>query len=306
MNTLRQFRHSIEYAAVRGALAMAGTLPLGVARAIGSSVGWVAFALGIRRDVTIDNIVRALGVSRREAVRIGRRSYQNMGRSTMEFAAFRRWSHADIRRLVRMEGVEHLQAARDAGRGVVCITGHFGSWELSGASLAAAGFPCNFVVGEQTNARVDDVMNALRQSQGNSIITRAFALKKVLTALRKNEFVALLADQDARKGGIFVDFLGRPASTVRGPALFAIRAGCPILPLSIHREGTGHCVVFEPPLWPDPSQDEETSVRVLTQHFTDSLARQIRAHPDEYFWPHRRWKTKPAQPVDPHGVGTGS
>ena len=302
MKTVRQVRQSIEYAAVRGALALAGSLPIGMARAIGASVGGLAFALGIRRDVTVDNITRALGVTRADARRIGRRSYQNLGRCMMEFAAFRRWSPADIRDLVIFDGRENVEAALAAGRGGMCVGGHFGNWELGGAIVGASNLPMNFLVGEQTNARVDEVMNNLRRAQKIGIITRTSALKKVLTTLRKNEIVALLGDQDARKGGIFVDFLGRPASTVRGPALFAIRAGCPIIPFSIHREGNRHRATFGAPLWPDPSHDEETAVRELTTYFTDEIARRVREYPEEYFWPHRRWKTPPPQPGETQGV----
>jgi KDO2-lipid IV(A) lauroyltransferase len=295
MKSSREIRHAVEYAAVRAALALAGSLPLGLARAAGASLGSAAFALRVRRDVSVDNIVYALGVSPREAGRIARRSYENLGRCMMEFAAFRRMSADDMKRLAPIEGREHLEAALAAGGGAMCVAGHLGNWELAGAISAANGLPTNFLVGEQTNHRVDEVVNDLRRTQGVGIIARTSALKKVLTALRRNEFVALLADQDARKGGILVDFLGRPASTVRGPALFAIRARCPIIPFSIHREGKGHRVIYDPPLWPDPAQDEETAVRELTRRYSDALSRRIREHPEEYFWPHRRWKTAMAQ-----------
>jgi KDO2-lipid IV(A) lauroyltransferase len=295
MKSFREIRQSMEYVAVRGALAVAGSLPLGIARGLGAFVGRLACILRIRRDVCIDNITRALDVNEQEAARIMRRSYENLGRGTMEFAAFRRWSSEDVKRLVRLDGVEHLEAARRAGRGALLLTGHMGSWELTAAVVAAHGFPMSAVIGEQTNARVDDVMNDLRRAQGIGLITRTSALKKVLQALRKNEFVGLLADQDARKGGILVDFLGRPASTVRGPALFAIRAGCPVITMGIHREGRGHVVAYDAPLWPDPAWDEDRAVFELTRHYNDALSRRVRAHPEEYFWPHRRWKSADAQ-----------
>ncbi len=295
MKTARELRHSIEYAAVRGTLFVAGSFPIGLAHALGASAGWLAFALGIRRDVTVDNIEKALGVPKGEAARIARRSYQNLGRGMMDFAAFRRWSPGELRALVKVDGIEHLEAARAAGRGAVIVAGHFGSWEFGGVIIPALGFKTSVVIGEQSNARVDDVTNELRSRHGLGLIPKASALKKVLTTLRSNEFVALLADQDARKGGVIVDFLGRPASTVRGPALFAIRARCPIIPLTVHREGKYHRATFEAPLWADPVLDEEANVLALTRYYVDALSRQIRAHPDQYFWPHRRWKSTSSQ-----------
>lgn len=298
----KDIQHGIEYAAARGALTIAGRLPLGIARAIGASIGTLAFALRIRRKVCISNITAAMGVSQAEAARIMRQSYQNLGRALMEFSAFKRWSREDLLDQVVIEGAEHLEAVRAAGCGAVAVGGHLGCWELAGITIAALGYPTNFLVGEQSNRRIDDVMNELRLAQGVIIVPRAFSLRKALTALRANEFVVLLADQDARKGGVIVDFLGRPASAVRGPALFAIRARSAIIPFSSHREGRRHRVIFEAPLWPDPALDEESAVVDLTHRNADALAKRIRAHPEEYFWPHRRWKTGVAQTSKTHAV----
>ncbi|HKW13765.1 MAG TPA: lysophospholipid acyltransferase family protein [Candidatus Krumholzibacteria bacterium] len=302
MSRLRQWRQGAEYQAVRGALFLAGSLPLGITRAFGAAVGTLAFALRIRREVSVDNIVRGLGLTPREATRIARRSYQNLGRSFMEFAAQRRWSQNDVLELVHLDGMEHIRHALEAGRGAIMVSGHFGNWETAGAALRGSGLPLSFLVGEQTNGRVDDVINDLRRAQQIGIITRASALKKVLTALRNNEVIALLADQDARKAGVVVEFLGRPASTVRGPAMFAIRADCPIVPFSIRRDGKAFMATVEPALWPDPALDEEASVVALTQGYTDALARAVRAHPEEYFWPHRRWKSTSSQATRSQGA----
>jgi KDO2-lipid IV(A) lauroyltransferase len=291
MKSGREVRHSIEYGAVRAALFLAGSLPLGVARVFGAAMGSLAFALRIRRSVSVDNIVRGLKVTPREATRIARRSYQNLGRCFMEFAAQRRWTDDRVKDLIAMDGLEHFRAAAVAGHGAVMVSGHFGNWESAGAALRVYGVPISFLVGEQTNARVDDVINDLRRAQKVGIITRTSALKKVLSTLRKNEVVCLLADQDARKGGVVIEFLGRPASTVRGPAMFAIRANCPIIPFSIHREGAKFRAIIEAPIWRDPSMDEEAAVTAMTQAYASALERVVREHPEEYFWPHKRWKS---------------
>ena len=181
------------------------------------------------------------------------------------------------------------------------VSGHLGNWEGAGAALKLYGVPINFLVGEQTNARVDDVINDLRRAHDIGIITRTLALKKVLLTLRNNEVVCLLADQDARKGGVVVEFLGRPASTVRGPAMFAIRANCPIIPFSIHREGKKFRAIIEAPIWRDPSLDEEAAVVAMTQAYTSALERVVRQYPEEYFWQHRRWKSTSSQTTQSQG-----
>jgi KDO2-lipid IV(A) lauroyltransferase len=289
---LRRFRQFVEYLAVRGAMWMAGALPLPLASAIGAGVGRCAFdVVRMRREVSVDNITRALGVPAGDAAAIARASYANLGRSFMEFAAFR---HLDRRRLLAsldFEGLEHLERVREAGKGGILASGHTGHWELWPAALVARGFPVDSLVGQQTNERIDDVMNDLRRRQGAEIITRTGALRKVMQSLAQGRFVALLFDQDARKGGVMVEFLGRPASTVRGPALFAVRRGCPVVPIFIVRENGRHRVVIEPPLYPVSGLDEDAAVLDLTRRCTDRLTDHVRRHPSEYFWPHRRWKT---------------
>ena len=192
---------------------------------------------------------------------------------------------------MQLDGTEHLWALHRAGKGAVFVGGHLGQWELLGARLTADGLPVDFLVGQQTNARIDELMNDLRRAQRIGIIPRALALRKVMEALRAAKVVALLADQDARKGGVVVDFLGRPASTVKGPAMFAIRSGCPIVTFGAWRAGDSHRGIIDPPIFPDPALDEEKSVEDLTRRFSARLSELIRQHPRDYFWPHRRWKS---------------
>lgn len=291
----REIRQSLEYAAVRGALALASSLPIEAGQRVGAAVGWLAFDVArLRRSVSIDNIVKALGVSEKDATRIARASYMNNGRCLIEFSAFARLSQAEVLNLVSMEGRENLERVLAEGRGGIIVAAHLGNWELCGAALAAIGTPISFLVGQQTNARVDDTMNELRRKQRIGIIKRQVALRGVMQALASNQIVAILPDQDARKNGVMIEFLGRPASTVKGPAVFAIRRGCAVLPVFIARTGKAHVMTIEPPLYALSEGDEEERIRELTQRYTDRIAARVRRYPHEYFWGHRRWKTQNA------------
>ncbi len=294
--TSREFRQRVEYAGVRAALSLAGRVPIEAGQRFGAMVGRMGFDVArARRDVSVTNVERALGVSRAEATRIARASYENLGRCMMEFSAFARFTREDVLALVSVEGMEHFDRVRGEGNGGVLVSGHLGNWELIAATFRAMDRPVHGLIGQQSNARVDQVMNELRGRQGVPLITRAVALRKVLTVLKSGEFVVMLADQDARKGGVFVEFLGRPAATVRGPAMFAIRNSCPVIPVFMSRVGTRHRMTIESPVYPTTFPDEEDAVRDITQRYTDRLAARIREHPEEYFWGHRRWKTQPAQ-----------
>ncbi|MCK4349632.1 MAG: lysophospholipid acyltransferase family protein, partial [Candidatus Krumholzibacteria bacterium] len=214
------------------------------------------------------------------------------------FASFGRLSPERIRRIVRIEGAEHLDRCLDRGGGIVAVTGHFGSWELLGAASVAHGYPVDFLVGEQSNSLVDDMMNDLRRAAGIGIIARGIAARGIFASLKKNRIVALLGDQDARRSGIFVEFLGRPASTFQGAAQFALRMKSPIVCCYIVRLASeDHEAVFMPPIEVDPEAEREGEIRRLTEEHTKALEKAVSLHPDHYFWAHRRWKTK-----SPEGV----
>lgn len=264
---------------------------------LGGLLGLIAFdIIRIRRRVTLDNIASAFGerYSEAERERIGRRSYVNFAKSMIEFASLKRLDGEKLRKLVRMDGAEYIDGALARGRGVVIVTGHFGSWELLGAATVAYGYTVDFLVGEQSNRLVDDMMNDLRRASGIGIIARGIAARGVFASLKENRIVALLSDQDARRAGIFVDFLGRPASTYQGAAQFAFRMRSDIVCCCIVRQADeSHVAVFLPPVHPDAGAEREGEIRRLTEEHTRLLGSLVERYPDHYFWAHRRWKTRP-------------
>ena len=109
--------------------------------------------------------------------------------------------------------------------------------------------------------------------------------------------MALISDQSAGERGIFVDFFGRPASSFRGPGLFAQVTGAPIVPIFIVREGyMKHRVVFCPRIVIEPSGDVGQDITAITREYTIAIEKMIAENPDHWIWQHKRWK------VDPPGV----
>lgn len=290
-------RHGLELAGVRLLKFLPSILPLRASVEAGGLAGILAFDLfRVRRRVTLANLERALGgeYTARELRAVGRRSYVNFARSMVEFSALDRLKPKRLRKMVTVRGREHIDDALSKGKGAIVVTGHFGSWELLGAAAVAHGLPADFLVGEQGNRMVDDLMNELRRSAGIGTIARGVAARGVFSSLKKNRIVAMLSDQDARKAGIFVDFFSTPASTYPGAAQFAFRAGSPIVFCYIvRRKGIEHEAVFLPPLRADASREREDEVRRLTAAHTAALEEVASRYPDHYFWAHRRWKTRP-------------
>jgi KDO2-lipid IV(A) lauroyltransferase len=286
-------KYRIEYWITYLIGAFARAIPYRLALALGSFLGWLAFdILRVRRKVTLINLENSLGKEKRKLVRIGRRAYQNIGKSMVEYALFPSLDKEKILKFVEFQGAEHFDEALKRGKGAVVVAGHFGSWELMGAATSQKGYPVDFLVGEQHNLLVDNLMNDYRRSVGIGIIKMGAAAKGVIRALKNNRFVAMLSDQDAGNDGTVVDFFNRPASTPKGPAAFALKMDAPIIMGFIVREnGKKQRIVIEKPIFGEKTSDKEEDIRKLTQAYTRMLEDYIRKYPDHWFWPHRRWKS---------------
>lgn len=286
----------IEYAAVMVFVHKVRLLPARASLALAGWLGRIAFdVLGFRRQVTLSNLAGHLpdAAAQGKPTRIGRMSYANFGMAIAEFVRLPSVDRAYIDRNIEMEGLEHLDGALAGGKGAVLVTGHLGSWELMGCVLVRLGYPVTFVVGIQRNPLVQDLMNQIRRSSGIDVIELTSPMA-IFHTLRANRFVAMLSDQDAGRRGIFVDFLGQPASTPPGVAHLAMLSGAPIIPGFITRlGGLRHRIVIEPPVHADRACSKEAAARQLTQAYTHVIETYVRRYPDHWLWAHRRWKTPP-------------
>ncbi len=287
--------HRLEYAGLRVLMSMTRRLAPARASQVGDVLGALVFHVtGMRKKLVMEHMARVFGMSGdSEKLRAMSRSvYRQLGRTAVEHARLLAGRRADLRDRLDISGEEHIARARNGGRGVILITGHFGYWELLGATVAMLGYPITVVAKKLHNPAVDGLVHAGRERLGMAVAAMDKAPAAVYRALRRNECVGLLADQDAGAGGVFVDFLGIRASTYQGPALFALRTGAPIVPCFIIRSGPErHRVCFETPIEAIPTGDEPADIARITQAYTDVLARYIMDYPDHWFWVHRRWKT---------------
>ena len=189
--------------------------------------------------------------------------------------------------VAEVRGLDHLIAARDAGRGAILLTGHFGHFELLAAYLGRT-HPVDFVVKPLSNPGVEAWIDERRRRAGVGRIPVGAGVRRVFEALRDNRWVAMLADQDARGHGVFVPFLGRPSSTPVGPAEIALRTGAPlIMGFGTRRPDGRHELDVLPPL-AAPEAGRDGAALALTARHTACLEGWIRRHPASWLWLHRR------------------
>lgn len=277
-------------------------LPERVAHALGSTLGWLGgVVFRVRRDVVDGNLGRAFpGLSERRRARIAVASYRHLGREAVAtFRASREGRDAILRR-TEVRGLEPLRRAVEEGRGAIIVTGHLGNWEIGGSSIAVRGLPVDAVAFRQRNRLFDRDLVRSRRRLGMEIIRIGAAPREVLRSLHRDRVPALVADQNVRRGGVFVDFFGTPAATARGPAVFSLRSGAPLFLGVALRVGVpgGRTVparyeVHLEEISFERSGRLDEDVRRLTAAHTAALERWVRRFPEQYFWVHKRWKTRP-------------
>jgi Kdo2-lipid IVA lauroyltransferase/acyltransferase len=288
------------YWAARVLLAVTRWIPLSQAQRVGGWLGLLAFwGDGRHRRVGLKNLEIAFGkdwFGGRAHRRLLLQCYRHLATSVLEGAHFVDLDAESIRRLVRYEGTEHFLAAEREGKGILLLTAHVGNFELMALAHSLLAGPIHFIARPLDNERVDRYLGSLRSLHGNRIIDKKKAARQVLVALKNGEMVGILADQNAtRSEGVFVDFFGCPASAFLGPARLAMRAGAAVFPVFIVRDGLDgtHTIHVCPRVDVARSGDRKADVRETTQRFQKAIEDFVRRYPEQWFWVHRRWKTRP-------------
>jgi len=286
--------HGLEYAAVWFLAKLAQILPGRVVDLMAFVLGRLAYALlASRRRIARDNLTRAFKDEKSpgEIEEIIKNVFLDAARTSVEFARQPVYTPEKILSMFTCEGMEHLEAVRENGRGAMLVSGHLGNWELLAGWIAALEYPLDLLVGHQHNEKVNDLLISFRRALGVGIIPVGVAARGVIKALRAKRMIAVVSDQHAASGGAVVEFFGRPAATYKGPAAFAAKVDCPILcGVSVRRGYNRHHAVIMPPLYPPHTGDMEKDILIMTQAYTSQLEECIRRYPDQWLWTHRRWK----------------
>ena len=265
-------------------------LPPSWVAAMGRGLGSLLFHWG-RRRVTLTNL-RLCFPKKTEAERerIGRGVFQNLARSTLELGRVWYGPVEDALANVTLLDKHHI----DAWRGkvpVIVLAPHFVGLDMGGTRFSQE-YPEVFsMYSEQKNKVFDRALRRARQRFNNAtLITRQQGLRPVLKALKANQLFYYLPDMDfGAKDAVFVDFFGIKTATVTAMARIAEITGAKIVPLVTRQTSDGYEARFYP-AWDDyPTSDAEADARRLNAF----LEERILEMPDQYFWVHKRFKTRP-------------
>lgn len=292
------FLSYIPYLFFRGLVFLVNGLSAVMAIRLAEAIGSLLFLRKRRRDFSIQNLRRAFPEkNEREIEAIGRGSMQSMVKVIFEFIRLPTISKRP-QDYIEIKGEENVWAALKKGKGVIFAVSHFGNWELAGIAAAAKNFPLHAIGKPHKNPFVDDYIKRLRGLTGLQTINQQGAVKKCIQLLKQNQIIAMLIDEHAKRGEVWVDLFGHKAATSALPAMLALKHDAPVIPAFFYRETAAKSVlVFGPPFELIRSADYAADVAANTQEYMAYLQKEIVKRPADWtLWMHNRWRWQDTHP----------
>lgn len=231
-----------------------------------------------------------------EIERIARRSFEHWAMFAVEFlCAFRLFDEWKWHRYIDPVDLQESFLVMMEKKGAILLTGHYGNFELSAYLLAAVGFDVVAVMRPLDNEYLNEFVVGTRGARGLRLLAKKGVSGDAEEILRRGGAIGFVADQDAGRKGVFVDFFGRKASTYKSIALLAMATESPIIVGYVRRVGLGFRYearverIIRPAEW----RDQADPVRWITQEYTAAIESFVRRAPEQYLWLHRRWKSRP-------------
>lgn len=254
-------------------------------RALGSAIGFVMRWFPPARWRFDRQVLRVFpDMDRKARAKLGQAMGRAMGQTLFEIYHCAEFQSRQDKFHAEGPGLAALIAARDAGKGALIVSGHFGQWEAVRAVLKTRGMETGAIYRRQPNPHYQRRLRAGIEAGGMPILeTGRTGTKSLIRHLRTGGFMAILLDEKHTDGAA-LPFLGHPALTSLAAAELALKYDLPMVPAYglRHADGESFDVIFEAPI---PHSDPVT----MTQAFNDSLSARIRAHPDQWYWMLRRW-----------------
>lgn len=270
--------------------------PLGVAG------GWLAYHLD-RRHARIG--IRNLEIAFPERTDAERRrilcaSYMNLGRTGAEYIRLGGFFYRRLARRVTYNRVDiwNELKKKHPGKGALILTAHFGNFELLPAGHAMHGFQISLVHHTQRFLAGDALMTFIRERAGVQIIRKHKAAREMLRTLMRGDLIGIPFDQNAKRSeAIWVPFFGELAATPSGFDRLAMIAGSPVVPAFIVRQpdGRSHVIEVYEEIEQQRTGDKEADALANTARYQRAIEEMVRAHPDQWLWTHRRYRTRPVR-----------
>ncbi len=290
---VRKLRSPVEIGAFAAGMAMVPWLPRRSVVRLAAALGAAAYRMdGRSRRIAQANLRLALpginAAGRENAV--VRAAFQTMALTYLDLFWFARHSAARLRKHVAFDPSFNVIFRQSP---VIAVCAHFGNWEAIGQAASLAGAPAVSVASPMRDKTLDRWLCGLRTRTGQQIVAREGAARRLLRALRNDQLVALLLDQNTRlsEGGIWMDFFGLPVPVSGIVELLAGRTGAAVVPVYGYPLANGdYRAVAGPVMSAADTGDDPGALTVALMH---DLETRIRERPELWLWMYKRWKYIP-------------
>ena len=268
-------------------------LPLRAIAAVGDALGGALFWLiPERRRVARVNLEKCFPrMAPRERERIARAHFRALCRSVVELGLVWWAPRERLRRLVRIEGLEHLRALGDAP--AILLVPHFVGLDIGGSCLADEARLVSMYARQKDRHLSERLIRGRSRFGDSRLVSRQEGVRAAITGMREGRALYYMPDQDyGPRGALFVPFFGVQAATMPGLSRIARLAGARVLPCVTRMlsQGAGYVLTIEPPWDNFPTADLAADTRRMNEY----IERKVLEMPEQYLWMHKRFKTRPA------------
>lgn len=287
----RHFVRWLEAAGIVVALAFFRLLPLDAASALG---GWLCRHIGPWLPVSrhaVRNLRRCFPEKpEAEIRRLLVAMWDNLGRVFGEYPHLGHFRLYEPDSRVEVIGAENVDLLREDGKPGIFFSAHVGNWEIAALSVSRRGVPIALIYRAPNNPVVDALMRWARSRVVHETMPKGTeGARRALAILRDGGHLGMLVDQKMNDG-IAVPFFGRPAMTAPAMAQFALRFGCPVVPVRVERiRGSRFRLTLHPPLEIAKTGDRHGDILALMTRVNAIIEGWIRERPEQWLWLHRRW-----------------
>ena len=277
-------------------------LPLSWISAMGAGVGSLLYRFGRGRVTDINLKLCFPDMPEAERRALGLKHFRMLGRSALELSKLVWGTDKDLLSMIHVVGIEHLQALK--GTPVIALAPHFIGLNFGGIRVAYECPGTASIYSRQKNPVLDRMFLRARTRFGDPVlVSRQEGLRAVVRTIRAGHPFYFLPDMDfGARDSIFVPFFGVPTATITAMPRMAQLAGARILPVITRQVGSGYEVRFYPP-WNDyPTGNLEADVRRMNAFIEERVVEM----PEQYFWAHKRFKTRPPGEPSPYDRGAAA
>lgn len=272
---------------------------------LGTALGLMLYHLRIRRHVAMVNlnIVYKESKSRQELEQIYKNAMINVGRLVFNYIRLPHQSIAFWQKNVRKVNFHLYTDALKEGRGVILIAAHQGIMDLSAGFLGRTGYPVAVVGKRIKDPFWDKFILDCRLGLNVGTIRHRNSMKRILKGLKCGESIVMTLDQNMRRQqGVFLNWMGRPASSVYASGYLAQKYNVPIVAGYCRQTGPQNfeLIFTERVAWRPYLKDPQKEKLINAQAHADAVQRMILRHPGIWFWIHKRWRIQPDGFEDPY------